>query len=85
MSDLFPAIKINNSFYLTVDENTDKNLKNKSSEHHEVYVEECGNPEGQPVVFLHGGPGAGCEPYHRQLFDPEKYRIIFFDQRGCGR
>lgn len=52
---------------------------------HQVYVEECGNPNGVPVVFLHGGPGSGCRPQHRQYFDPEKYRIILFDQRGCGR
>jgi len=53
--------------------------------HHQVYVEECGNPEGIPVVFLHGGPGSGCRPQHRCYFDPERYRIILFDQRGCGR
>jgi proline iminopeptidase len=47
-------------------------------------VEECGNPGGIPVLFVHGGPGGGCEPYHRQFFDPERYRIILFDQRGCG-
>jgi proline iminopeptidase len=52
---------------------------------HELYVEECGNPAGIPVLFLHGGPGGGCEPYHRQYFDPERYRIVLFDQRGCGR
>ena len=52
---------------------------------HQVYVEECGNPEGIPVVFLHGGPGSGCRPSHRCYFDPELYRIILFDQRGCGR
>jgi len=52
---------------------------------HQLYVEECGNPEGLPAVFVHGGPGAGCEPYHRQFFDPAAYRIILFDQRGCGR
>lgn len=52
---------------------------------HILYVEECGNPHGLPVIFLHGGPGAGCEPYHRRFFDPEVYRIILFDQRGCGR
>jgi len=52
---------------------------------HVLYVEECGNPEGVPVVFLHGGPGAGFEPYHRQFFDPARYRIILFDQRGAGR
>lgn len=52
---------------------------------HVLHVEECGNPEGIPVLFLHGGPGAGCEPYHRRFFDPQKYRIVLFDQRGCGR
>jgi len=52
---------------------------------HKLHVEECGNPKGIPVVFLHGGPGSGCEPYHRRFFDPDKYRIILFDQRGCGR
>ncbi len=52
---------------------------------HVLYIEECGNPHGHPVVFLHGGPGAGCEPYHRQFFDPARYRIILFDQRGAGR
>ncbi|KOV76875.1 prolyl aminopeptidase [Nocardia sp. NRRL S-836] len=50
-----------------------------------VYWEECGNPSGKPVVFLHGGPGGGCSPSHRRLFDPEVYRIVLFDQRGCGR
>ncbi len=52
---------------------------------HKLHVEECGNPAGIPVVFLHGGPGSGCEPYHRRFFNPDKYRIILFDQRGCGR
>ncbi|WES63802.1 prolyl aminopeptidase [Microbacter sp. GSS18] len=52
---------------------------------HRMYWEQCGNPEGKPAVFLHGGPGAGCSPWHRRFFDPEKYRIILFDQRGCGR
>jgi proline iminopeptidase len=52
---------------------------------HVLNVEECGSPQGLPVVFLHGGPGAGCEPYHRQFFDPEAYRIVLFDQRGSGR
>jgi len=52
---------------------------------HRIHVEECGNPNGIPVVFLHGGPGGGCEPYHRQFFNPDRYRIILFDQRGCGR
>lgn len=52
---------------------------------HTLYVEEIGNPEGIPAVFLHGGPGAGCEPYHRRFFDPDRYRVVLFDQRGCGR
>ena len=52
---------------------------------HVLYVEESGNPSGIPVLFVHGGPGGGCERWHRQFFDPERYRIILFDQRGCGR
>lgn len=52
---------------------------------HQVYVEQCGNPQGIPVVVLHGGPGGGCSPSMRRYFDPAKYRVILFDQRGCGR
>ncbi|MBK0325779.1 prolyl aminopeptidase [Rhodobacteraceae bacterium F11138] len=52
---------------------------------HKVYVEQCGNPEGVPVVVLHGGPGGGCSPAMRRYFDPDVYRVILFDQRGCGR
>ncbi len=52
---------------------------------HVLHIEECGNPAGIPVLFVHGGPGAGCENYHRRFYDPERYRIILFDQRGCGR
>lgn len=52
---------------------------------HQVYVEQCGNPEGIPVVVLHGGPGGGCSPSMRRYFDPSVYRVILFDQRGCGR
>ncbi|MDO8827415.1 prolyl aminopeptidase [Methylophaga sp.] len=52
---------------------------------HEVYFEQCGNPHGIPVIFLHGGPGSGCRSQHRCYFDPERYHIILFDQRGCGR
>jgi proline iminopeptidase len=55
------------------------------SQGYTLYVEECGRPDGLPVVFVHGGPGAGCETYHRQFFNPDSYRIILFDQRGCGR
>jgi len=70
---LYPEIRPNESFYLSVDSQ------------HELFVEECGNPEGLPVVFLHGGPGAGFEPNNHRFFDPEIYRIILFDQRGAGR
>jgi proline iminopeptidase len=52
---------------------------------HTLYWEECGNPNGTPVLFLHGGPGAGCSPEHRRFFDPKYYRIVLFDQRGAGR
>ena len=52
---------------------------------HRVYWELCGNPNGKPAVFLHGGPGGGCSPEHRRLFDPDKYCVLLFDQRGCGR
>ena len=55
------------------------------SNNHEIYIEECGSPNGIPVVFIHGGPGGGCAHDHRRYFDPEKYRIVLFDQRGCGR
>ena len=55
------------------------------SEIHTIYFEECGNPEGYPVVFLHGGPGSGCNPTQRRFFDSSFYRIILLDQRGCGR
>lgn len=52
---------------------------------HSVYWEMCGNPRGLPVLFLHGGPGGGCSENSRRFFDPARYRIILFDQRGCGR
>ncbi|MGH2341850.1 prolyl aminopeptidase [Segnochrobactraceae bacterium EtOH-i3] len=52
---------------------------------HQIYWEVCGNPDGKPAVFLHGGPGAGCSADHRRLFDPTKYKVLLFDQRGCGR
>jgi proline iminopeptidase len=70
---LYPSIKPYNTGYLRV------------SELHEIYFEECGNPNGKPAVFVHGGPGAGCDDRARSFFDPEAYRIILFDQRGCGR
>lgn len=52
---------------------------------HQVYWECCGNPDGKPAVFLHGGPGGGCKAAHRRAFNPDRYRIVLFDQRGCGR
>lgn len=73
MKTLYPEISPYNHFKLKVDEI------------HELYVEECGNPKGKPVVFLHGGPGGGCTEKHRRYLNPQKYRIVLFDQRGCGR
>lgn len=70
---LFPAIEPYHSNYLPV------------SAKHSVYFEECGNPDGIPVVVLHGGPGSGCNAGQRRFFDPQHYRIILFDQRGSGR
>ena len=52
---------------------------------HEVYFEECGNPAGKPVAIVHGGPGGGCNTAMRRYHDPARYRIVLFDQRGCGR
>ena len=52
---------------------------------HKIYYEQCGNPKGKPAIFLHGGPGGGCGSLSRRFFNPKKYRIILFDQRGCGR
>ncbi|MFW2374139.1 MAG: prolyl aminopeptidase [Gammaproteobacteria bacterium] len=73
MSQLFPDIEPYARHSLVV------------SDVHTLYVEESGNPQGIPVVFLHGGPGAGCEAVHRRFYDPGLYRIVLFDQRGCGR
>ena len=73
MSKLYPKIKPYNEFYLKV-----SNL-------HTIFVEESGNPTGKPLIFLHGGPGGGIEPIYRQYFNPKKWRIIIFDQRGCGK
>jgi proline iminopeptidase len=70
---LYPSIEPNQSFHLPV------------SETHHIYVETCGNPAGVPVVFVHGGPGAGCGLDDRCFFDPDKYHIVLFDQRGCNR
>ncbi|MGO4703309.1 prolyl aminopeptidase [Dyella sp. 2RAB6] len=57
----------------------------KVSPLHTLYYEQCGNPNGKPVVFLHGGPGGGINPSYRRFFDPKVYRIVLFDQRGCGK
>src|SRR5215813_9884304 len=73
LRDLYPAISPYNSGYLRV------------SEIHELYFEESGNPKGKPVVFLHGGPGGGTDPKMRRFFDPKRYRIVLFDQRGSGK
>jgi proline iminopeptidase len=71
--DFYPALKPFNSGFLRV------------SPLHEIYYEESGNPKGKPVVFLHGGPGGGTDPKMRRFFNPKRYRIVLFDQRGCGR
>jgi proline iminopeptidase len=71
--ELYPAIEPYRQGYLRV------------SELHEIYYEESGNPAGKPAIFLHGGPGAGADKRARQFFDPQHYRIVVFDQRGCGR
>jgi len=70
---LYPPVEPFNTFYLNV------------SSIHTIFVEESGNPNGKPVIFLHGGPGGGIEPIYRQYFNPKKWRIIIFDQRGCGK
>lgn len=57
----------------------------KVSPLHELYYEEVGNPKGKPILFVHGGPGGGVSPEHRRYFDPAHYRVILFDQRGCGK
>ncbi len=59
--------------------------KLKVSDLHEIYFEQVGNPKGQPIVFLHGGPGGGINSDHRRYFDPKHYHVILFDQRGCGQ
>ena len=71
--ELYPKAKVFNSFNLKV------------SELHSIFVEESGNQNGKPVIFLHGGPGGGISSTYRQYFNPEKWRIIMFDQRGCGK
>ncbi|RTL65661.1 MAG: prolyl aminopeptidase [Hyphomicrobiales bacterium] len=70
---LYPAIEPNRHGSLDVGDG------------HHIYFEECGNPRGKPVVIVHGGPGGGCNPSMRRYHDPSRYRIVLFDQRGCGR
>ncbi len=71
--DLYPSIEPYQNGFLRVDEV------------HTLYWEQCGNPKGAPILFLHGGPGAGCSATHRRFFDPSHYRIVLVDQRGAGR
>ena len=73
MRELYPAIESRRSGTLQVDDV------------HILYYEECGAGDGAPALFLHGGPGAGCQPSHRRYFDPAHYRVVLFDQRGCGK
>ena len=73
MRELYPEIGASQSYQLKVDQV------------HTIYVEEAGNPRGIPVIFLHGGPGSGCNENHRRYFNPKKYRVVLFDQRGCHR
>jgi proline iminopeptidase len=87
MLSLYPAIEPFKHYHLTVtnDGLTGALMDEESAIEHHLYIEQCGNPLGIPVVFLHGGPGSGCRPSHRCFFNPELYHIILFDQRGCGR
>lgn len=73
MLTLYPELKPNNTYLLPVDDT------------HTLYIEECGTPNGFPIVVIHGGPGAGSSVNSRRFFNPDKYRIIVYDQRGCGK
>ncbi len=73
MRELYPAIAPYDAGMLQV------------SDLHTLYYEQAGNPNGKPIVVLHGGPGGGIEPFYRQYFNPDQWRIVLFDQRGCGR
>ena len=70
--ELYPPITPFNYGFIEVDE-------------HKLYFEECGNPNGIPIIFFHGGPGSGCYPEHRRLFNPKVFHVVFLDQRGSGR
>jgi len=73
MKELYPALEPYQTERLQV------------SDLHNLYLEQAGNPDGKPVIFLHGGPGGGIDPVYRQYFDPKQWRIVLFDQRGCGQ
>jgi proline iminopeptidase len=73
MDDLYPPIESYRHGWLDVGDG------------HSIYFEESGNPDGKPCLFVHGGPGGGSSPEARRFFDPDRYRIVLFDQRGCGR
>lgn len=73
MLSLYPSIKPYETHRVQVDDT------------HNLYVEECGNSHGVPILYIHGGPGSGVGPDKRRFFDPEKYRIVLYDQRGCGK
>jgi proline iminopeptidase len=73
MTDRYPPLEPHDSGLLDVGDG------------HRMYWEVCGNPQGKPALYLHGGPGAGASPGQRRFFDPEAYRIVIIDQRGCGR
>lgn len=73
MAGLYPEIEPFQQFMLEVGDG------------HRIHVEQCGNPEGVPILFVHGGPGGGCDPRARRFFDPQHYHFVLFDQRGCGR
>ena len=77
--------KVGKNYYLFPNIQPYSNSYIKTDDGNKVYFEECGNPDGLPVLVIHGGPGAGCNPNMRRYFDPKFYRIILFDQRGCGR
>ena len=77
--ELYPPINPFSTGYLTTD------ISNDNISAVDIYFEECGNPDGIPILFLHGGPGANCIDDYRRFFDPKKYRVILFDQPGCGK
>ena len=85
MREIFfkPTLKLNDILFAPIEPY--RQIIIDVADGHKIYIEECGNPDGTPIVILHGGPGGGCNPNMRRYFDPHFYRIILFDQRGCGR